>query len=137
MSRVSPYLATLRRIPAPIRLAMATREFTMESGDLCLVGWAIRESLAYANGKTAEEHQVREAMVPIPCQCGEPGCTWAIPESYPAISARLFGGSREEWEDIYTGVTQKGKLPAIEREFVTAVLEAVDEVEDPTLAEVA
>src|SRR5688572_31950945 len=90
MRSVSSYLKTLRRIPAPIRLAMASREFMMQNGDHCLVGWALRETLAYANGKTAENHHVKELMVRQPCLCGDPACTWGTMEPYPAVSARLF-----------------------------------------------
>ncbi len=103
------YLKTLRRIPKPIRLAMATRVFDMDDDEVCLCGWAVREALAYANGKAAEEYSVHEGAA-----------MWTSSERQ---AVALFGGTVQEWQAIYFGVVELD-LPIIERAFVTAVVEA-------------
>jgi hypothetical protein len=103
----NPYLKTLRRIPKPIRLAMATREYAMGDPNACLTGWALRESLAFANGKTADEYEVYQYD------------NFGDPED----SRRRFGGTVEEWEEIFWGVTDERRAE-IEVAFFTAVSEA-------------
>ena len=108
MTPYQRYLRTLRRIPKPIRLAMATREFEMEYEGTCLCGWAIRESLAFANGLTADQQRV-----------------WDAPESsfVPDACALRFGGRKASWRAIFWGVTDH-RLPVIEAAFTQAVVEA-------------
>lgn len=101
-----PYLKTLRRIPAPIIQAMATREIRFNDPAACVCGWAIRESLAFANGQTADENADE--------------CDWDSDEQL----LRTFGGTFDEWHDIYYGVTDD-RRPAIEEAFARRVMECV------------
>lgn len=115
-----PFLKTLRRLPDDVVLDMATREFAMHSEDACLCGWALRASLSRLDGKAPEEFS---------------GDDWDDPNTDTEI-VRLFGGTPDEWRDIYVGVTEKsdnmwdyyvgrrGKLPEIERAFIERVAEA-------------
>lgn len=99
------FLKTLRRIPPEIRAAMATRAFELSEGNSCLVGWAVREGLAYANGKAAEEYAADETEVTVvhrhPDGREEVADT-EFRECDPVLEAmRLFGGSEGEWASLY------------------------------------
>ena len=103
-----PYLKTLRRIPAPIIRAMATREIVPASPRACLCGWAIREALAFANGRTADEY--------TPDDFG----------SSLSASIRKFGGTSREWEALFYGICDDdGHFIDVETAFAIRVAECV------------
>lgn len=122
-SEYASYLRTLRRIPAEIRLSMATREFDMHDADMCITGWAIREALLRAFG----------TMKRVPGMEVD-GVKQCDPEASIRAAQTLYGGTREEWARIFWGVDGKdaqgnvawtSELPAIETAFTLAVAEAV------------
>lgn len=96
---------TLRRIPVPIRLDLATREFNMGEGAFCLVGTAVRASIAKMTNKSLEQI----------------GLPWDV----TGQAAEKFGGSESSWDEIYGGVCDVDQLPIIERAFVNVLLETV------------
>lgn len=99
-----PYLKTLRRIPAPIIQAMATRKILPQKPESCLCGWAVREAMAFANGETADQHHPG-AFTEFRCQ-------------------ENFGGDVREWCHIYFGITDD-RHEAIETAFAIRVAECV------------
>lgn len=102
-----PYLKTLRRIPKDVRLSMATREFWMFVGWACVCGWAVRDAVLAATG----EESVHPAIV------GHEG-------DWLGATRKTFGGTRREWQRIYSGVCDDKTAPAIETAFTIAVMEA-------------
>ena len=112
-----PYLETLRRLPDDVVLDMATREFDMVWGHLCLCGWAMRAALSRANGKAPDEFGAVDVGSPV----------HGLVEK--------FGGTVAEWSAIYWGVTPvmestyyddplSGHIMDIELAFVYRVEEA-------------
>lgn len=101
-SEYMPNLETLRRIPDGIILDMASREIVMQGQNSCICGWAIRESLGLAAGRT------------------EPAA-WHGRELEEEMADR-FGGTEEEWAEVaYWG----NGMPALEEAFARRVQEAV------------
>lgn len=105
---VNAALRTLRRIPDDVVLAMATVKYTMGEGACCVVGWAVRQDLLAATGED------------------DAWMFGAIPRA-----VERFGGTYDEWNDIFSGVcydeTRKAhmSLPEIELAFVQRIDEAV------------
>lgn len=101
------YLRTLRRVPKPIILSMATREMHMQLGDMCLCGWAIKE--AFANGLRAEE------VDPY-----HPETLWDSPYLH---CRKRFGGTYAEWLALYNDAIRN--TPVVEEAFTRRVMECV------------
>ena len=112
---VLPFLKTLHLIPDDVILAMATDEFDLEHGSSCVCGMAIREDI-FANTGYFPGDAHEDAIE---------GCK------------TRFGGTYEQWRDVYWGVSQipeeantnpdypSNHLPEIEEAFVTRVLECL------------
>lgn len=105
MPNYRTYLKTLRRIPDDAILDMATREFDMGDPETCICGWAFAEALAIAAGAPAEDVK---------------SCDWVT----NAMCCNVFGGTQQEWLDIFGGVTSETTMPLIELAFVHRVEEA-------------
>ncbi len=104
-----PYLKTLRRLPADIVLSMATRNIQVGNPSACVCGWAIRESLAFTNGKPAEEYRVSEACDP-----------WHQGE----YLAKEYGGTVGEWDSLFYDASSL-LTPIVEEAFLRRVAECV------------
>ena len=102
-------LETLRRVPDRIILATMGRELDLGQGDTCLCGWCVREKLA-------EIRNVGASTV-------DPYADWNAGNPRKQ-SQNLFGGTMQEWQNIYWGVMD-ARMPIIERAFVRRVNEAV------------
>jgi hypothetical protein len=101
------YLDTLERIPDDIVLSALTRDLDLFNGQTCLCGWVLREKLSQVTGKDAETIEVDTFERSVPEEC-----------------AKEFGGTYEEWDSIYQGVTFSNRAPVIERALMLRVLEA-------------
>jgi hypothetical protein len=99
------YLDTFERIPDEIVLSLLTRDLNLDEPTQCVCGWVVRENLALAAGKDADEIDVDGENMPELCQ-------------------KAFGGSQQEWYDIYYDVTDPERIPVIERALMIRVLEA-------------
>ena len=110
---VQRYLTTLRRIPKEVRLSLGGRAFYLNDVPSCLCGWAVRDALLAMSGVEVEEgaYYWHDAVSTLGSSTA-PRCV------------QLFGGSYEEWVDVFLGVTSAFRLPAIETAFTLAVMEA-------------
>ena len=97
------YLNLLRRIPDDVIRSMATREYDMDDAMRCVCGWAVRDDLLRAIGRDDE---------------------WLYNPVGRCVDA--FGGSLDEWDDIYHGVLNPERIPDIEKAFVQRLDEAVE-----------
>jgi hypothetical protein len=107
-SRTAGYLTTLRRVPDDVILDMGVTDLELNDGMRCVVGWALRASMAKRLGKRADDVSFEDYD----------------DYEYRAV-ARELGGTEKEWEDVYYGVTQSWTLPAVELAFVLRLDEAV------------
>lgn len=120
---VNRFLTTLRRIPDEIVLSVASREMEMSKYARCLCGATVREYLVAFNG----------------CADWNEADTKLFGTDSDKESAKLFGGTHDEWRDVYIGVlgqecptmpaedeARKGKLSLIEEAFTLRVMEAVE-----------
>lgn len=123
MRTVQQYLKTLRRVPDDVILSVASRDIQLATGRACLCGWVVRESLAKLRGVDAAEIRNVEADETSGRRCAD-----------------LYGGTSDEWTQIYVGVTDTpdrkdwftgapllNRLPLIEAAFTLRVEEAVAE----------
>jgi hypothetical protein len=92
------FLTTFRRIPDDVMLSIASREFDMNNGTTCICGWALREAIGEATGVSAEDVALSFFDVPYSL-------------------CKNYGGTFEEWTDLYTGVTNYN-INSIELAFV-------------------
>lgn len=106
MTQVQDYLDTFRRIPRPIVLSMASREFVMGDPIACVCGWAIREDIFRKTGEERTPDIAERSTVAI------------IDDA-----ARRFGGNFWEWHAVYFGVINSSALD-IEEAFTLRVMEA-------------
>lgn len=112
---IAQYLKTLRRLPDDVVLDLATRELELFSPSRCVCGWAVRLGLAQAAGVPAKDELDTfeyHGMLPV---CGT-----------VASMVELYGGTIDEWADIFSGVTEEREMPVIELALVKRVLEAVN-----------
>jgi hypothetical protein len=87
---------------------MATREILPSSPSSCLCGWAMREALAFANGRTADDY------------------TFLDDFEDPREELPLrYGGTRNEWGAIYLGICMFDTRSDIETAFAIRVAECV------------
>lgn len=100
------YLRTLRRIPGPIILSVATREIVPNDSEACICGWGIREYLARASQRDAADVIPYNEVSTIVEACAE-----------------KFGGSQYEWGRLFHGVIDRDAA-LIEEAFVDRVMEA-------------
>lgn len=105
--RAWEHLETLRRVPDDVILAAGSRDFEMGDGTTCVCGWVVREALA-----RLPEHKHETAD-----QLNEMG--------YPFRCVTLFGGTEEEWQKIYDGVTYGPTLEHVELAFALRMDEAL------------
>ncbi|MFI5230735.1 MAG: hypothetical protein ACHQWU_16810 [Gemmatimonadales bacterium] len=107
--RAAPYLATLRRVPDDIMLAVGSRDFALSTTERCVCGWVVREAIAKltATPDAAEVSPYRNAV----CANVIDGCK------------KLFGYDGYEWDFLFQGVLSEA-LPAIEEAFTLRVMEA-------------
>jgi hypothetical protein len=101
MRTVRDYLATLRRIPAPIILDMATRE--IDDTDACLVDWAV----------TLHELFLGERG-PVLGKC---------PYRNPREAEQYFGGAYIEWSVLFDEIAQGETHALVEEAFARRVVE--------------
>ena len=94
-------LATLRRIPDDVILAMGTVEYSMGAGQFCVVGWALRQDVLAATG---EDNAHGTA---------------------PDAKAR-FGGTLAEWDNIFSGVCYDTREPSDDRKLNEACLPEIE-----------
>lgn len=107
-SDYAPFLKTLRRIPAEVRLALATREFAMYDGVACLCGRAVREDICAVAGM-----DFGDEIDPVRFGDGRDGLLFGVVDG----CMNRFGGTRREWDAIFHGVTCFD-LPFIETAFI-------------------
>lgn len=114
--RTAAFRATLDRLPDEIALAIGLHvydEETLSSGNTCVCGWVLREALAR--------------------ECG------IAPENTPSVDGLTlrdslmarFGGSFEEWSEIYWGVTRQYAAPLIEEALFDRVMAAALAADKP------
>lgn len=109
----APYLKTLRRIPADVRLSMATRAIDPDARQTCICGWAIREAIA----------AVRHGDATYTDRDSDPN----VSPSSAAAMRDLYGGTYDEWDRLYWDVASHlPTSPLIEEAFVTAIQEAAE-----------
>ncbi len=102
------YLRTLRRIPADIVRAMATRPINPTSPVECLCGWALREQRGREVGCDAGDLPIgTQSMMGTPESCSQ-----------------VFGGSIAEWERVFIDIVHEHHAPKVELAFVRRVAEA-------------
>lgn len=107
-------LATLRRIPDRIVLAIMGRDLDLGDSCRCVCGWAVREKLA----------EIRDARASTINLWDEDG--FDLPgDIVRRVCSEEFGGTRMEWDAIYAGVIGVADLPVIETAFTRRVEEAV------------
>lgn len=108
---VRAYLSTLLLLPADIVLDIATRDLDLENRETCLCGWALRDAIAKRRGITPERANVdRAAHNPSPYD----------PDTVSGVVTgmeREFGGTFNEWDAIFRGVTDY-RMPIIEEAFL-------------------
>lgn len=115
--KVNRFLRTLRRIPDEVVLSVATREMDMGSYQSCLCGSAVREYLVAFNDEQDFYH------------ASSIGPNYELTSEH---SARLFGGTWQEWHAVFAGVDPASaesdgvsfELPNIEEAFTLRVMEA-------------
>jgi hypothetical protein len=105
---VKVYLKTLRLIPAETIRSMATRPFKMGDPAACLCGWAIRDDLLRVSGKDTYPDD----------EYGD------VAEGYSDEMVRQFGGTWDQWEDVFRGVI-RNERQLIEEAFAIRVSECV------------
>jgi hypothetical protein len=110
-----PYLLTLRRIPADVRLSMATREIEPGCFESCLCGWALRDAIFSQRGDAPPDEPLTDAEYRVN----------VTSSAEVAKAAEMFGGTTNEWLDIYWDITDDG-LPLVEEAFLIAVAEAAE-----------
>lgn len=103
-------LKTLRRIPEPIFLDLATRDLDLGDGTRCVVGYVVREALSNAASEVIDPDDHDKYDVAF--------------DSEPASAAAAFGGTEDDWYEIYYGVTDHC-LPDIELAFIARLDEIV------------
>lgn len=117
-------LETLRRVPDRIILATMGRDLNLLANNACLCGWFVREKLAEVRNVGASEITDLPAYAENAADAADEQCS------------DLFGGSHNEWEEIFYGVTHDDRedmfgdprecdADIIERAFVSRVNEAV------------
>lgn len=123
------YLNLFELIPDDIMLKLATRQFDMAKGNLCVCGWAVREGISYMANIEAEKVSLLKLGTNIPPQIrravalldAEEGfCTmdpdWLrMQDHVPALCVVLFGGTVNAWNRLFVGVTLSDQMPLIER----------------------
>lgn len=97
------YLATLRRIPDDIFLAIFSHDFDEGDGDRCVCGWAMREGIARVLGVDADATDETNY------------------ESYETCQ-RFFGGDEREWLDLYYDAASRSS------EVEMAVVDRLNEI---------
>lgn len=110
-------LATLRRIPDRIILAVAARDLEMTKNDSCLCGWVIREHLAEISNVGASTVRIE------PPEDADESDWYNTEDSFKKCRA-AFGGTLSEWDDVYFGVLHSNELPIIESAYVRRLDEA-------------
>jgi hypothetical protein len=108
---VLPYLTTLRRLPDDVVLDIATRDLDLWRPCRCVCGWAVRAGLARSSGDWTEE------------RTGDAVLTGRI--SVLSAMEQMYGGTLDEWQEVFVGVVQPLQLPLIEHAFVLRLDEAV------------
>lgn len=125
MSTYRQYLKTLRRVPDDIMLATATRKIITTEGDSCLCGWVVREALARVLDVDAARVPALSVDETAPFS-GEPAAYFGDTRRTSAeLARRLFGGTPDEWRDIYYGIDANDTVANVEEAFARRVLEAV------------
>lgn len=109
MANPASYLATLRRIPDDIILAIAAQDFEENRARQCVCGWAFRESLA--------RELNRDADTPL-----------STTEAWLAIDSEVrcherFGGRARQWSRLFIGASED--TPNVEAAFVDRLDEIV------------
>lgn len=105
----SKYLKTLELLPDDVVLDIAGREINPYCSRTCLAGWALHASLQRA----------------IPVQFGPTPTEWGYSDSTPPALLSHRYGDLAGWQAIYYGIENPHKLPAIERAFMTRLLQVV------------
>ena len=108
------YLDTLERIPDDVLLSALTRDMELGHPSTCLCGWVLREQMAKVAGVDAADVNADKWDYYLS------GDRWTV----PAKCAAKFGGTYEEWAEIFHGVCDY-RAPTIERALALRVLEAV------------
>lgn len=113
------YLRTLRRIPADVRLSMATREIDMSDGNHCICGWALREAVSAAANLPAEVITVEGVLWDPPTHNTDTNNRWG--HAARGCQRRWGGEFVGEWQSVYVAPD-----PLIEEAFAFAVMEAAE-----------
>jgi hypothetical protein len=111
-ANINRFLKTLRRVPDDIILSTIARDLDLNDANSCLCGTFMREKIcqmkdvAFERTSSGEMHSTTGMKVPGMC-------------------ALLFGGTKEEWDDVFMGVTYESDAPLIEEALMRRVDEAV------------
>lgn len=111
--RTAAFRATLDRLPDEIALAIGSRLFDLGEPMQCVCGWAVREAIAREVAVTADD--VSESMVYGPDFNGS-----GVKEQ----CVQRFGGTDDDWDDIFGGVCDHRAAPLIEEALFDRVMAA-------------
>ncbi len=89
---VREYLSTFMLLSDATVLDLAGRDLRLDRPAYCVCGWALRAELGKRAGKDADDISVTEDCC-------------VLEETAPYRLAQLVGGTVEEWDNIYMGVT--------------------------------
>jgi hypothetical protein len=115
MKLAKDYLKTLRRVPDDVILDVAGRDIDLELPSTCVCGWVVRAALAQLRGTTPEAVDMENIGAMYDAE-------------YRDTLTGVYGGTVDEWNDVYYGVSScsddPDSLAHIERAFLHRVLEA-------------
>jgi hypothetical protein len=94
------YLKTLKRIPDDVVLSVASRNLKLDDGNYCLVGTAVKEMLISMVGTAPKKFDTEVDSINV-----------------PELASLLFGGTKSEWEDVFTGVIDTHPLGIWEKGY--------------------
>lgn len=95
-ARVNRYKKHFNLLPDDLVLYVAGQDFNGDDSNICLLGWTLRGHLAALTEQDPEDVEERHARLD-----GDYG----YKEDPNEYMARVFGGDKEVWQDIYIGVT--------------------------------
>lgn len=113
MSDYEPYLATLRRVPDDIVLAVASREIEPVEPSSCLCAWVLREYIGRMVNRAADDVDSHGAEAISLMEIGGTTDRCAV----------AFGGTETEWDNIFHHIVTNPSN--VERAFMQRVLECV------------
>lgn len=104
--RTAAFRKTLDRLPDEIALAIGLHVYdkeTLDYGQSCVCGWIVREAIARETGRDPEEVHTDRPRFDI---------------------VDRFGGTFDDWDQIFTGVCEPDRAALIEEALFDRVMAA-------------